>query len=726
MPYPIIMMSTRLIYYTRAKTVGSFLNATVLLLICICVSSAMWAFLQGVCGDSYVSMSVVLFLYIYALSILRTISHVRFFVCTLIGAIIAYNSTASSILTSLTATDLSTDHIERSILLNKLVSDIQGCFGVIDAEINQASAEITYARFSVKQYSRIVKSCKSVAAVLLAMNTVLNAPESEELFMSPQFQENITSETRAAWGAFAVCCVGKFHGLCLRLNLALQNKSDDFTHYSIEDLETLGREAINQLEKQQPILFESMFRTVTNTTLGSSVHIEAMKIWEQLLQINFYILSAKELIRELSALHTQVHALSKAKQSVRLHVNWYSPPEKVLAKYRSQASSTALSLFQKPLSETFYTLFVELKNWFLSSNSVFAMKAGDVYKQWYVSGSFGFLIIAVSPSLGQTYTLLPLTILGTSIGAACAYMSVAIFGRSSYGHIVFSVGAGLPFWYLVLFSPRTGFLGLLTLLAFGNYICISYANVNNPLFEPPEVTYTNLFRDLNIFYRKLMSTSLRPADSSLDLEDSTIKELRNHIFSELVSCEPLLTYAAAEPRLEGRFQTKSYKDIINCMYELLDRLECVRLCIGDKPFDADVKHVLRSSKLADSRAQLQQTIRLLLHTFSASMLTKLKILPSLPNVSNVRERVINDFVDVLEGIVPLEKERMLETLNSEKWMRLFGTSAGIREVSRTVDKFVPHMKSIFGEAPDIVIDDDEHSIAITDGRSVETFLVSSK
>ncbi|KAJ3052192.1 hypothetical protein HDU99_008227 [Rhizoclosmatium hyalinum] len=221
-----------------------------------------------------------------------------------------------------------------------------------------------------------------------------------------------------------------------------------------------------------------------------------------------------------------------------------------------------------------------------------------------------------------------------------------------------------------------------------------------------------------------MSASIKHQHHSVNVEDNALKDLRNHIFSQLVALEPLLDFASYEPRLEGRFQTSAYRSVISLMYELLDRLECVRLSVGEKPFDADVKKVLKSPRLAESRGRLQQVIRMLLYIFTSCMLTKLKILPGLPNVSVVREKVIHDFVaillrhggigdlrevDVLEGVVPVDRKLMLETLNTEKWMRLFGTSAGVREVSRTVDKFVPYMKEIFGESPDIAEEEVEES-----------------
>ncbi|KAJ3064995.1 hypothetical protein HDU98_011605 [Podochytrium sp. JEL0797] len=241
-----------------------------------------------------------------------------------------------------------------------------------------------------------------------------------------------------------------------------------------------------------------------------------------------------------------------------------------------------------------------------------------------------------------------------------------------------------------------------------------------------------IFRDLNILYRKIVSLSNGPPKNLKhhtsiplpNIDSEELKSLRNDLFSRIIALDPLLNFSQIEPRLEGRFQTDSYRDIISCMHQLLDRLECMRLCVGDRPFEEDILRLIRNGLYATSRKEMLQTIRVLLYIYSSVMLTKLKILPNLPNASLARDRMIHEFIGILqhhstqvEGSVTDEKKNfsvadalegmptdpcgMLATLRSEKWMRLLGMSVSLREVSRVVDQMGPCMKAVFGEYPDI-------------------------
>ncbi|KAJ3028318.1 UNVERIFIED_CONTAM: hypothetical protein HDU68_001933 [Siphonaria sp. JEL0065] len=688
------------------------------------------------------------------------------------GVFLKTRDLSSSIMKNLTTTDCTReDHIEGFVTRNKLVAEIQTHFAIIDSEIGQATSEITYSHFSLTDYARITKGCKSVTAVLFCMNTVLNAPESVTLLMSLEYQNHVSDEMKAVWGEFDSVCRGIFDGLSEKLKGVKQKVE------SVDKLQRTGTEAIALLRKHQPSIFESMFDETVDVNRCASTR-EAKAAWERLLQINFFCLAIGEFISDLVVLHHQADFLTKMKRKLFLH--WYIPIAVILKLVKYQIQTLMVLHNTKSWGSLLRMYLFRLKNQLLSPASIYGIKTAtailclqlvmfiqpDFYKEWYMGGAVSTIVVAISPSLGQTYLSLPLTILGTSAGAAVAYLSVVLFGTESFGHAAFGLLSGIPFVYLMLFNSKTSSLGLLALLAYGNYICITFSNSGNSSFDKPSVylykvitvlscaltfsvaftlflypTFARhilrlrmslIFHDLNMLYRKIMSSSIHniePITIHL-IEDSEIKDLRNNILSQLVSLEPLMTFAAAEPRLESKFQTETYRNLIQCMYQLLDRLECVRLSVGEKPFDPEIKSVLKTPALMESRAELQQTIRLLLYIFSSAMLTKLKILPNLPNASKARDLVIGDYVEILltharvgpdfedgcgvdcavdplRGIMPLDRQGMLATLNTEKWMRLMGTAASVREVSRTLDRFLPHLRRLFGVYPDIAAEEEE-------------------
>ncbi|KAJ3054158.1 hypothetical protein HDU99_007832, partial [Rhizoclosmatium hyalinum] len=196
----------------------------------------------------------------------------------------------TAICTCLTDKDLDMEHrIESVKSRNALVSDIQTCFGAIDAGINQAASEITYAHYNLAEFKRIVKACKGVAAVLFSMQTVLVSPESIGLLASPDFQEKIDEKMRDAWFEFDESCRDVFAHLefCLR-GVAI-------TEVSMGEVEEKARHAIDVFRRHQAGLFESMFYEDEEVVEGRiSIVSEAKRAWEKLLQINYYILATKE------------------------------------------------------------------------------------------------------------------------------------------------------------------------------------------------------------------------------------------------------------------------------------------------------------------------------------------------------------------------------------------------------------------------------------------------
>ncbi|KAJ3266401.1 hypothetical protein HDU77_001012 [Chytriomyces hyalinus] len=652
---------------------------------------------------------------------------------------------------------------------NGLVATIQRNFGIIDATINQASAEVSYSHYSIKDYTRLLKACKGVVAIMCSLHTSLKSDSSQRLLSSREFIDQIAPSMKDSWVNLESCCKQVLEEIEFKLESA-KSKAKVSSNMDAEaallekvmDASRNATEAMRLFERHRPNEFLNIF---SESAEFKGLTEEQKESWDKLILVTFHTLATKELVNSLNQLHSAVYCSTGNNLHIRLHLKHYVPG---FVLYLFSPKATTPKHVVAP--ETRVTMLVTLKNLFLSPPSIFGLKLAtaavcflmilysqpSVFQQWSFGGSFMTILVAISPSLGQTYMSLPVQIVATTLGASIAYGGVSAFGRDgAYGLTGFAAILGVPFFYLMLNNFTFFILSLLTLLSFSNYVIISFANRNNPRFPSPDVSlyrgvavtssaltfsliftlvlYPTLsrhvlrhrmfeiFRDFSIYYRKIIVSTVNvPEDSnaiiSIHPEDNDIKDTRDNILLKLASLEPLMAFAAVEPRLAGKFPVAKYRAVITNMYTFVDRVEALRVSGGDAPFDANVRKFLNFGVLGETRIEMQQTIRILGYIYASVMLTKQRLPPSLPNASKARDKLLQAFVLIIMNHVhhvyppetdpladmPFDKEGVLATLNTEKWLRLLSFSASAREVSNELDRFGVLMKDIFGEYPDVV------------------------
>ncbi|KAJ3021647.1 UNVERIFIED_CONTAM: 40S ribosomal protein S17 [Siphonaria sp. JEL0065] len=691
----------------------------------------------------------------------------------LLSALGSISELSSSVISCVDGSEIDKDsYVSGNKKRMELVAKIQKDLAAIDINIDQASAEISYSNFSIKNYIRLVKGCKSVAAVLFSYQTALSSASVQRLLSSPEFANHISVAMKSTWSNLDVCLNKLFGDVSTKINcLATIAKKPALTNAQVQDALNQSIEsaenALLEFEQHQPNAFLEVFADKADIEVGD-LKPEVKARWDKLLQVTFFILASKELVKEVMALHTDAGMMGKSRK-IRMHLSHFIP--KGLGPFQSHGkvpSATPASVRSK---------LAKVKNFVLSSSSIFGLKCAvallclqmvlysrpDIFKLWYLNGSVISLLVTISPSMGQTYLGLPMQIFASALGSTIGYLGVLACGKTGLGIIGFSVLVSAPFSYL-MFNPKTFVLGLLTLLSFSGYVCISNANSINPFFDKPEiylaktigtnaitlsfavifslVLYPTLarrilrtqmgeiFKNINIFYRKIVTTTVNvPEDVIVIEQDSDVKETRNRILSQLVALEPVMVFASAEPRLEGRFETEKYRELLTCTHRLLDRLECMRLSGGEQAFDSDVRKLLNAGPIGEVRLQMQQSVRLLLYVFASSMWTKQPLPPSLPKAGEARDKLGQTFVltlmqhyhgihpkgSQLEGLIPHDQEGLIAILNTEKWMRLLSFSVAAREVAYELDHLTPIMKSIFGEFPDIIANRESNFVA-ADGR----------
>ncbi|KAJ3075296.1 hypothetical protein HDU98_008654 [Podochytrium sp. JEL0797] len=747
------------IVHSPAQTVGSHLYITSLAAVIITISAAMWAFLQGVCGSQHYLMGIGLFPYIYMLSLMRAQSHDRYFQVTIFGILISYIATAGE--TGVLGPNTSWgNQLDYNYLAHTIISYFMGL------------GEISYSHFSTKDYATIVQQTKSVAAVLFSEHTILNGPETPNLLQFPAFQKSITDEMKMAWHEFDDACRMVFGGLCsdLRQPAHEVKAGNDAV---VEALTRAANAALGTIQTRQPAIFSDVFEhSVSNGQLLDSLTPGSKNAWEVFLQLNFHSLATTEFVQELKSLHNETHSRAQENRRVRFHFGWLIQLKALFGRIHARIAGWKLS------RSSLRKASVVCKDFLLSDSSIYAFKSAtaimlfqltllistNTYDAWYFERGLAPIAVAMGPSLGQTYSTLVPRIVGTVFGGTLGYVCVLVFGKETPWHILTGLLQAVPVFYVNLFYPQHATLARLCLISYTMYIFISVAYLGDPTFpDPAEYLFrlvtvisvslvfatlfttlfypmrartqlrdriSDIFRDLNIFYRKIVSRRAQTVELDArmsKIEEAETKDFRNEIFSQLVALETLVHYSTLEPRLERRFPETNYRAVISQQYELLDRLECLRLCVGENSSDPYIKRVLRFGEYGEARAEMHSTIRVLLFIFASTMVTKAPLLPNLPKASHSRSKMIDGFLtmllehsqphefdgtDPLDAVMPVDRGGMLDTLNTDKWVRIQGMSVSLREVSRVLDETVPYLKSLFGEAPDILDPEDDTLLPI--------------
>ncbi|KAJ3075295.1 hypothetical protein HDU98_008653 [Podochytrium sp. JEL0797] len=657
---------------------------------------------------------------------------------------------------------------------NQLVVEIQKTFGCLDRCLEQASREISYSHFSVKDYTVITQQTKSVAAVLFSEHTVLNGPDTVRLLKTALYQSNVTSDLRSAWQGFDDAVAGVFGGLMDDLGQTKREERGKLANENlVANLEEANAASLRVFSLIQPSVFTAVFENPEDGLLKFTTS-EAKSAWEKFAQLNFHILAANEFVKEIACLYNETHTRAQEERRVRVHFGWIIQLKALFGRIKARWPQK----YSAPTLMSTRKWMVKCKNFILSDDSVYAFKSAiaimlfqltllistNTYNTWYFERALAPIAVAMGPSIGQAYSTLIPRLVGTVAGGTLGYCGVLVFGKESPWHILIGGLQAIPVFYVNLFYPQHATLARLVLISYTMYLFISIAYLGDPTFPDPAeylmklvvvistalvfvVLFQNfvypmsarrilrsemakIFRNLNIFYRKIISSRGRTGDkdSKMTKQDvSDIKDFRNQIFSQLLSLETLVHYGTLEPRLERPFPEMDYRAVIFQQYELLDRLECLRLCTGEQPFGPRINRILTFGEYGTARAEMHSTIRVLLFIFASTMVTKDPLLPNLPKASHSRSKMIEGFVTMLlehsqphafdgrdpfDGAIPSDRKGMLDALNTDKWVRVEGMSVSLREVSRVLDETVPLMKALFGEAADILDPEDVSGDAI--------------
>jgi len=100
-----------------------------------------------------------------------------------------------------------------------------------------------------------------------------------------------------------------------------------------------------------------------------------------------------------------------------------------------------------------------------------------------------------------------------------------------------------------------------------------------------------------------------------------LRRAESHLQLLIVRIQPLIKFAATEPRLAGRFRADIYEKILKSVQTMLDRLVTARLCIGPGLSKEIMQTIM--VPMFEPRHLLHSTVRLLIYIYSSALLSKM-------------------------------------------------------------------------------------------------------
>ncbi|KAJ3217368.1 hypothetical protein HDU67_008070 [Dinochytrium kinnereticum] len=651
----------------------------------------------------------------------------------------------------------------RSAHISTLRTSLTGLTATLDA----ADAEISYSHMTMSDFTHLYESAQSLSGHLFALDTALS-DMGTMLMENDGFREQFLSPLAEPLRNLQSGCLIMLDETRREVSGCAEAERGD-----TGPCNAVVRKAVGEFEEKQfDVLFDLM---------GVRVGRDARDVqgnpsigWDSLMQF----------VDDLIKTHDRIHAIDPQKR-FHFHFRHFIPKTifnlfKSLTKSRHRhpepstehpvsPSETAEKLAQsagklpggdggerKKRAGLRASVLLPMVRFGLSSGSIYAVKCATAvlilniilysqptfFQNWGLQGSVITFLVAIAPSLGQTYLGFPMQLIATAIGSIWAYVSLVVFGANgTIGLIGFSMILVVPMMYIFLFNKALPVLGLLAMLSFSNSVIISFNNRNQPFDSPVVRLYKNLANVTMgltfaviftlVIYPNLARRSLRALLSStitlinghyadltasilsttqlppgspssmsmLDLPPETIarfKDTHNAIAVMLAAAEPLMVFSAVEPRVEGPFQMGSYRAVMEGLKRVLDRLGNARAASGSKRFPVSMHWLFTEPKLAKSRAELYQTIRLLLFIYSSTFIAKQRLPHDLPNAFAARKRLVEAFSSVSQTS-PADTSKF----RSEAWVRFYSYALAVRGISLEIDALAIPIKELFGELPDL-------------------------
>ncbi|KAJ1556205.1 hypothetical protein HK405_005181 [Cladochytrium tenue] len=397
------------------------------------------------------------------------------------------------------------------------------------AELGRLAADVrsepTWSRFSAMDLARAVDHVAAMSAQLFALEAaLLNGNERTSTLLSGL---HVVLAASASAGLplddISQSANTVTSGYCDLLEAA----GSAFTRSKGADGEAsaggLGPELEEQVKSALDFLEANHFAVLFHTMYGGIEDDKGARrnaAMEGVAEANFVGVSMREFRSEVIAFYKLATDPTK-KRRLRFYYPHFSPS--FLASSPGPASRPAGTPKKR---KTFGQIWKMANEFFFSRGSVFAIKCAiasvaylligfnepTFFTYWSFSGSFVTLLVAITPSLGQTNLALVVNLAGTCVGQLWGFVALEAWGTGPQLLTASCRGwgcnngvqsdpwrsrVGLGLWAFILAIPmvhvylntRVGPLGLLALLSFSGSLIPSYLNRQNPAYDSPWVRF---------------------------------------------------------------------------------------------------------------------------------------------------------------------------------------------------------------------------------------------
>ncbi|EJU01750.1 hypothetical protein DACRYDRAFT_116214 [Dacryopinax primogenitus] len=501
---------------------------------------------------------------------------------------------------------------------------------------------------------------------------------------------------------------------------------------------------------------------------------EAISTGQALVRVYSMLFAMNRLITELQALHTHVTTTSKGVQRhYHLHVHiWESLRADRKKGQEDMCLQDALSQLEQreyiPKNVTLIQRMIAVEQWFRSPNSIYAFKVvlalcvfavllwAPVVRGWFISyaltSALPTIVIALSPTLGQSYLQFTFQILGTAIGNIAGMILLLIFNHvggyvyNPYGLACLVAVYAIPFIYVIHEKPQLFVLGLLSLNSAGVLIITEYVqadyvgNANfdsapyragkglaalsiaitlvlcfqllilrNPARHTLRKALAHLIEEhlayvtmLQAYCRALgpIDANDRPSHKNVLRVESELKRREAKLQARIIGMNPLISFAAAEPQWEAPFRSDAAVRIVRANQILLDRWSEARSAIGTEPFPAFISREF-ISVLSPYRRQAYVHAKVSLYLAAASMASKMPLPLEVPKAGKLISEMMHDALLLSSRFAKTDEGR--ETVKSGEFARYWFFLLVMTSACRQVSSIEEGCRLMYGSFEDKVL-----------------------
>ncbi|KAG9293273.1 hypothetical protein G9A89_010644 [Geosiphon pyriformis] len=477
--------------------------------------------------------------------------------------------------------------------------------------------------------------------------------------------------------------------------------------------------------------------------------------WADLFMVYFFMFGIREYVEGL--LELRRHVLNKPglgesaiqrKKKLRFHFNSFVPSI-------SQNPAKKLAELWKPTSDKPYrTLLSENLNSLKSPLNLYAIKTAiavgivlipllidnnKFFTNWNLQTAAIPILVAMSPVLGQSILSFAFDIAGTIIGGIWGYITIITWGTNSpYGILFFIAISAFPMAHILVNTPFF-VVGLVSMVNVSGIVIPIYLNRHNPNYDEPIVRtykiivvsvlilimvfifqffiYPNLarrelrgqlariFQDFRFYYGQFTNTmtiTISGLDTSKNIlqMDADLRKCELKIQAGLIRIQPLLMYAAAEPRVVAPFQFKVYKKILQHLQMILDRISYARASVGNHPFRKTVIDNI-FMPLLDVRHEILQVNRLLFYIYATTLKSKLPLPDVMPKASEAQNKFFQKLLKLTKEMKFAEQATNQQSIKSEGYLRFYSVALALRGITFHMDDMGGCFRELFGVTEDL-------------------------